>query len=63
MHKEQQGLCAICNKSKKLYQDHNHEFGFPRELLCDDCNNFIARAKEDVLILEKAIQYIHKWEV
>lgn len=58
-------VCAICNaepigngKWSILYVDHNHKTGKIRKLLCKDCNDLIARAEEDISILESAIQYL-----
>lgn len=64
----QGGRCAICytevnlelyNK-KHLDIDHNHITGKVRELLCNQCNVGIARFNENVLIMEKAINYLKK---
>jgi len=54
----QNGRCAICSKESKLYVDHNHKTGKIRELLCHSCNILIGHAKEDMFILQEAINYI-----
>ena len=46
------GKCALCNKTSKLYVDHNHETGVVRGLLCPRCNvglSFIEDAKFGML--------------
>lgn len=65
---EQKGCCAICGKTvsevkrKVLCADHNHATGNPRGLLCPICNSMLGYAYDDIAILEKAIQYLKKYE-
>ncbi len=64
----QKRLCAICNQPetsigvggrvKPLFVDHCHTTKKVRKLLCDHCNQVIGRAKDNIQILEKAIQYL-----
>lgn len=59
----QSGLCAICRKSvnhKTSHIDHDHESGKIRGLLCINCNHLLGQAKDSVLILERAIEYLVK---
>lgn len=66
----QKGLCAICNelpKPKKRLSapdnfviDHCHTTGKVRGLLCDDCNQVLGRAKDNIEILKNAISYLEK---
>jgi hypothetical protein len=62
MHKVQQGKCAICNEEPKtkrgLHVDHDHETGKVRGLLCHGCNVALGSFKEDVTLLNKAIEYL-----
>lgn len=66
MKKSQNNLCKICNgKNKKttrdrLCIDHCHKTGKIRGLICDSCNNGIARFNEDISILKNAIKYLIK---
>lgn len=59
---KQGGVCAICGKvcihKKRLSVDHNHKDGKVRGLLCDDCNNGIARFHDDLNNLWNAILYL-----
>ena len=59
---EQKGLCKICNKpnsnGRELYVDHDHETNKVRALLCSNCNTAIGKFKEDISILESAINYL-----
>jgi hypothetical protein len=65
----QGGVCAICNNPetmldyqtkavKSLAIDHCHSTNRVRGLLCQACNVAIGRFKDDVSVMEKAIQYI-----
>ncbi len=70
MVEKQQGLCAICGKPEKVFNqyglrnlcvDHNHETGKVRALLCSHCNHMIGNAKENIETLANAIKYILYW--
>ena len=56
--------CAICgspppnNRKTRLSIDHCHTTGKVRGLLCDRCNRSIGLLKDDVSILQKAIDYL-----
>lgn len=58
MFYKQNGRCAICEKEAKLVVDHNHKTGEVRELLCTQCNAGIGHLKEDIFIMQEAINYI-----
>jgi hypothetical protein len=62
MFETQQGKCAICNEEPKtkrgLHVDHDHETGKVRGLLCHGCNVALGSFKEDVTLLNKAIEYL-----
>lgn len=66
LYKKQKGLCAICCSQKPdrgregLTVDHNHITGRVRELLCTPCNTTLGNIKDDIIILEKAIEYLQK---
>jgi transcription elongation factor Elf1 len=59
--------CPICNKTSivdvtgKLVMDHDHKTGKAREWICDSCNTGIGRFKDDIKLLEKAIEYLKKY--
>lgn len=64
---EQNGVCAICGNPetatrlgvvKALSVDHCHSTGRIRGLLCSDCNTGIGKLKDDLKILQNAIQYL-----
>jgi Recombination endonuclease VII len=66
MVQEQEGKCAICsdditNSGKNPCVDHNHKTGNVRSILCQNCNFAIGGFKEDVNILNSAIEYLDKW--
>lgn len=63
----QRGVCAICGRPEtatingnliSLSVDHNHKNQQVRGLLCVDCNSLIAHAKEEIYVLQNAIQYL-----
>ena len=62
MHIDQDGKCAICNTApdtkRGLHVDHNHGTSKVRGLLCHGCNVALGSFKEDVTLLNKAIDYL-----
>ena len=68
---KQQNRCAICGQYETRYTktgdikplsvDHNHITGEVRGLLCNDCNALVGFAKEDVEVLNNAINYIQSY--
>lgn len=57
------GICCICGISenecgKRLCMDHCHETGSFRGWICDNCNVGLARFKDNINILKKAISYL-----
>lgn len=59
--------CKICGKQHdpsakrgRLYVDHCHTTGQVRGLLCGACNSAIGYFKDDITLLQKAIDYIKK---
>lgn len=68
--KNQNGLCAICEKPetslsqsktlRRLAVDHCHVTGKIRELLCSRCNKTIGAAEDSIELLEKMKQYLLK---
>lgn len=65
LYKEQNGCCKICNTSEAnkrlidaLFIDHDHTTGNFRGLICHRCNAMLGYAKDNVGILEKAVEYL-----
>ncbi|TAG01223.1 MAG: endonuclease [Cytophagia bacterium] len=60
-------ICPICQKTSivgitaNLVKDHNHITGSGREWICDSCNTGLGRFKDNIEILERAINYLHKY--
>jgi hypothetical protein len=60
----QGGVCAICGTDKpagngKIFAiDHDHKTGLVRGLLCYACNVGLGFFKDNVGVMEKAIQYL-----
>lgn len=68
---DQGGGCAICteqlpdllvynNRRRGYAIDHNHETGQFRGVLCLSCNSMLGMAKDNRLLLERAIAYLEK---
>jgi len=58
---KQNGKCAICGghtDGDALAVDHNHKTNEVRGLLCHRCNTAIGLFKDDVSLLQKAIEYL-----
>ena len=67
MREIQDSRCAICgihekSSAKGLAVDHCHAKGNVRGLLCNNCNNGLGRFKDDVSLLQKAIEYLNKFK-
>lgn len=72
MLKEQNYCCAICGEQEtrtnpttgisQLCVDHDHKTGKVRGLLCNKCNTGIGYFKENIDILNNAINYLNKKE-
>lgn len=63
LYTKQNGRCAICNKTKEetltpICIDHSHKTGKVRGLLCYSCNQGIGFFKDDIQLLQKAINYL-----
>jgi hypothetical protein len=56
--------CPICRKrtiagvTSKVVLDHNHITGEPRAWICDSCNTGIGRFKDDIALLQRAIEFL-----
>jgi superfamily II helicase len=61
----QNNCCEICKrqfgKNLKSNIDHNHNTNKTRGLLCFPCNSLIGNCKEDVSLLNNAINYLTKY--
>lgn len=63
-------VCAICKKKEKrknrsgkiykLHVDHCHKTGKIRGLLCHNCNTGIGRFKDDLILLNQALEYLKR---
>ena len=55
-----EGACHICHEkpAETLHIDHCHKTDVVRGALCTHCNNGIARFKDDITLLERAIKYL-----
>jgi hypothetical protein len=59
--------CPICKKTSiawvtaNLVKDHDHITGKGREWICDSCNTGLGRFKDDIKLLQRAIDYLKKY--
>lgn len=59
-------ICPICQKASIPFVtanyviDHNHATGQAREWICDSCNTGLGRFKDDIVIMQRAIEYLKK---
>ena len=64
MFKNQGGKCELCDdlwlNGKLLCVDHDHKTGKVRALLCERHNWLLGNAKDDILTLYKAADYLEK---
>lgn len=63
MLEAQGGCCAICGtnstgKRKAFAVDHCHDTGKIRGLLCSNCNTGIGNLRDNIGLLERAIEYL-----
>lgn len=64
MLKKQNGVCAICKtkpEEKHLAVDHCHNSNKVRALLCGNCNRGLGMFKNDIALMQKAIDYLNHW--
>jgi hypothetical protein len=52
--------CNICGSFERLCVDHNHETNEIRGCLCHNCNVAIGHLRDDINLLETAIEYLKK---
>lgn len=75
IYNSQGGKCAICGREekvlstavfnkapKKLSVDHDHKTGQVRGLLCSNCNAAVGYFDDNTSIIEKAIEYLKRWD-
>lgn len=53
-----EGICKICNQTNLLVVDHCHISGAVRGLICSHCNSVLGYAKDNIKVLENAIEYL-----
>lgn len=63
MLKAQKGRCAICLETfiKTPNVDHCHSTNKVRALLCRHCNHMLGNSKENIDVLQRAIDYLIRY--
>lgn len=63
---EQNNKCFTCNKefknSRDSHLDHNHKTMRIRKVLCSGCNTGLGLFKENINVMQEAINYLIKWK-
>lgn len=60
------GFCDICGdppKWKTLHIDHDHDTNRFRGLICAHCNQGLGHFRDDVVLLDKAKQYLSSFSL
>ncbi len=58
--------CPVCKKrtiagiTSKVVLEHDHHTGKPGGWICDSCNTGLGRFKDDIKLLESAIEFLKK---
>lgn len=59
LKKKSNGKCMICDKkTTKLNIDHDHSTGKVRGLLCTGCNSGLGGFRDNIRIMERALDYL-----
>jgi hypothetical protein len=68
----QKNCCMICGSAgftigkkghtEKLVVDHDHETGQTRDLLCHNCNRGLGLLKDNLEVVESALEYLKQWK-
>lgn len=53
-------VCEVCGGSARIAYDHDHQTGKFRGWLCMKCNTALGLVNDDIIILEKLIDYLQK---
>lgn len=60
LKEKQKGQCAICNKTARLFVDHDHTTGLIRGLLCTNCNVMLGQAADNKETLISGANYLER---
>lgn len=65
---KQENKCAICKRARSYFNknfsvDHSHTTGIVRGLLCGGCNRALGYFKDNLAILQSAIEYLKQTDL
>ena len=60
LYDQANGKCQICDTPSKLCLDHCHNSGEIRGFLCKNCNLALGFFKDNIISIEKALEYLKK---
>jgi Fe-S oxidoreductase len=52
--------CSLCNSTKNLYVDHDHDVETIRGILCNNCNLALGHFKDNSEVMRKAADYVDR---
>lgn len=59
-YKSRPSTCEICGGTTRIAYDHCHKTGIFRGWLCMKCNTALGLVKDDIILLEKMIDYLKR---
>ena len=64
-HEKSQTACELCGIERQYLKaalciDHDHTTGKVRGVLCKHCNHVLGHSRDNIEVLEKAIEYLRR---
>jgi hypothetical protein len=62
MHVQPDEVCPICSRPQILVQDHDHETGLNRDMICQSCNQLVGHFDRPTAFIKRVLDYLGLWE-